>query len=385
MPSSPPVLSLRELNRATLARQGLLGGLPNGSVAATVRRVASLQAQHPDWPPLALHTRLRADRPSPNLTAARRRRSIVRASLMRLTVHVVAAEDFWPMSAVTLGFRWRQWRILYKQDPATSALGRRIMAAHGAVLSAMRQAPLAIHQIESLLAEQLPGVEIPPNRCLWRHFSGAVPLVHAPYDGEAYGRQRYLPAAEWLGAPEEGATDPERAARLVAERYLTAFGPASVDDLAAYVGRTEGVSRWRTAVGALGDRLAHFVDEDGRRLVDLADAPRPDPDTPAPPSLLARWDSLLLAYGTRDRRRLLPREHQSTVITPNADVLPTFLVDGVVAGTWLPRRDGDGTVRAEVRPFGRLAMADREALEAEAARLLPSLAAGAFSRNPGTD
>jgi hypothetical protein len=249
----------------------------------------------------------------------------------------------------------------------------------------MRLAPLAIHEVESIMAEQLSGVDIPPNRCLWRHFSGAVPLVHAPHDGERYGRQRYLPAVDWLGPPQPEATETEHAAQHVAARYLAAFGPASVEDLAAYVGRIGGLSRWRAVVTALDHRLVHFVDERGRRLVDLADAPRPDADTPAPPRLLARWDSLLLAYGTRDRGRVLAREHQSTVITRNADVLPTFLVDGMVAGTWLPRRDPDGSARAELRPFGRLAGPARDALEAEAQRLLPELAAGAFSRNPGTD
>jgi hypothetical protein len=171
----------------------------------------------------------------------------------------------------------------------------------------------------------------------------------------------------------------------VAGVYLAAFGPASVEDLVAYVGRADPITRWRAAVSGLGDRLVHFTDEDGRALVDLADAPRPDPATPAPPRLLARWDSLLLAYGTRDRRRLLPEEHQSTVITTNADVLPTFLVDGMVAGTWLPRRGDDGTVTAELRPFRRLAKGDRDALEAEAHRLLPTLAPDVFARYPGTD
>ncbi len=384
MPPSPPVLSLRQLNRATLARQGLLDGLPSGSTAALVHRVASLQAQHPDWPPLALHARLPPDRPLPRLTDARRRRTLVRASLMRLTVHIVAAEDFWPMSTVSLPFRWRQWRLMFKQDPATSALGRRISAAHGAVLAAMREAPRAIHEIEAILAEQLRGDDVLPNRGLWRHFSGAVPLIQAPHDGEAYGRQRYMPAADWLGPPPNDTADPDHAARHVAEVYLAAFGPASVEDLVAYVGRGDGITRWRRAVAALGERLVHLADEGGRHLVDLAGAPRPSLDTPAPPRLLARWDSLLLAYGTRDRRRVLPENRQSTVITKNADVLPTFLVDGMVAGTWLPRRARDGTVRAELRPFGRLTMADREALEAEAERLLPELAPGAFARYPGT-
>jgi hypothetical protein len=228
-------------------------------------------------------------------------------------------------------------------------------------------------------------VEIPPHRSLWRWFSGAVPLVLVPFDGEGYGRARYLPAAEWLGAPPPGGDDPDRAATHVAQRYLAAFGPASVDDYAAYVGRGKRLPRLRRGIEALGDRLVRFRDEAGRELLDLADAPRPAADTPAPPRLLARWDSLLLAYGTRHRTRVLPEAHQSTVITKNADVLPTFLVDGMVAGTWLPRRDPDGSPRVELRPFGRLRASDRAALEAEAERLLPVLRNGAFSRVAGTD
>lgn len=118
---------------------------------------------------------------------------------------------------------------------------------------------------------------------------------------------------------------------------------------------------------------------------DLPNAPRPDEDTPAPPRLLARWDSLLLAYGTAHRSRVLPPAHQATVITRNADVLPTFLVDGMVAGTWLPRRDRSGAPRLDLRPFGRLKADDRAALEREGRRLLPILGPGAFSRYPGSD
>ena len=82
---------------------------------------------------------------------------------------------------------------------------------------------------------------------------------------------------------------------------------------------------------------------------------------------------------------MLAPKHQATVITKNADVLPTFLVDGFVAGTWLPKQDGNGSPRLDLRPFGRLAARDREALEAEAARLLPLLGRSAYHRYPGTD
>jgi hypothetical protein len=380
-----PMLTLRQLNRATLARQGLLEPLARVPVARLIERIGSLQAQHPDWPPLALQSRLPAGAPLVDLSRARVRRSVVRASLMRMTVHVVSAADFWPMSTLTLPFRWEQWRVLYKRNPVSSPLGRRIRQAYPAALAALRERPLAIHEIESVLAAEVGRVTIPPNRCLWRHFSGGVALVQVPYPEETYGRARYAPAVDWLGDPDPTAANAENAADRLARRYLAAFGPASVEDLAAYVGRGKWLARWRQAIGGAAEDLVRFSDEAGRTLLDLPDAPRPDGDAPAPPRLLARWDSLLLAYGTAHRARVLPAAHQSTVITRNADVLPTFLVDGMVAGIWLPRRDREGAPRLELRPFGRLSAANRDALEAEGQRLLPILGRGAFSRYPGTD
>jgi hypothetical protein len=381
----PQTISLRQLNRATLARQGLLEPLPSAPIARQVERLGSLQAQHPDWPPLAFQSRLAPDAPIADLSRARARKSIVRATLMRTTVHIVSAADFWPMSTLTLAFRQDQWRILNKQDPSTSRLGRRMAASHAAVLAAMRERPLAIREIEAIMKSELPGVQIPPNRSLWRHITGFVPLVLVPFEEEAYGRARYVAAEQWLDRPSAADRDADHAVLQVAERYLAAFGPATVDDLAAYVGRGRHMARYRDAMRGLGDRLVSLLDSDGRTLVDLADAPRPQGDPYAPPRLLARWDSLLLAYGTKDRARFLPPQHQSTVITRNADVLPTFLVNGFVAGTWLPRTRRDGRPDIELRPFGRLRAADRTALEAEAHRLLPVLRRGAFSRYPGTD
>ena len=381
----PQTVTLRQLNRATLARQGLLEPLPRTSVARQVERLGSLQGQHPDWPPFALQARRAPSDSLVDLDRARARKSIVRATLLRLTVHVVSAADFWPMSTLTLPFRQDQWRILFKQDPTTSRLGRRFTATHASVEAAMRERPLAIREIEAIMESELSGVEIPPHRSLWRHVSGHIPMVLVPYPEEAYGRARYVAARHWLGAPSAADRDPDRAAAHVAERYLAAFGPATADDLAAYVGRGRNMGRYRNAIQALGERLVSLVDEDGRQLVDLATAPRPAEDAPSRPRLLARWDSLLLAYGTKDRARVLPPEHQATVITKNADVLPTFLVDGFVAGTWLPRTRRDGSPDIELRPFGRLRKADRAALETEAHRLLPVLSKGAFSRYPGTD
>ena len=379
----PQRLTLRQLNRATLARQGLLAPLSPGPVATLVRSLGALQAQHPDWPAFALATRLPVGS-SLDVPAARTKRHVVRASLMRMTVHLVAADDFWPMSQVTIGYRRDQFRAMYKLDPTASPLGRALTDGQATVLAAMRERALTIAEIEAVLRGGVGDLPVPPNRAAWRHFSGSMPLVLVPFEGEAYGRARYLPAADWIG-PAPADLDPSGAAVSLAERYIAAFGPASADDFAAFVGRGRRASQLRSAVEALGDRLLPFRDPSGRELLDLPDAPRPGEGEDAPPRLLSRWDSLLLAYGPRDRARILPPRHQASVITRNADVLPTFLLDGFVAGTWLPRRTASGEPYAELRPFGRISRADRGRLEEEASRLLPMLAEGAYARYPGTD
>lgn len=380
---APQNLTLRHLNRATLARQGLLRPLPVAPADQLVSALGALQAQHPDWPAFAVSTRVRAVVDA-DLAAARSDRRIVRAPLMRMTVHVVDRRDYWSASAVTIGYRRDQFRALFKADPDSSALGRALGAAHPSVLEAMAERPLTIAEIESIIHARVTRIQVPSNRAAWRHFSAAVPVVMVPFDGERTGRARYLPAAEWLG-PAPGGLDFEKAASHMAERYLAAFGPASSKDFAAWIGRGRGIGALRRALEGLGDRLVRFRDPGGREIFDLVDAPRPETSEDVEPRLLARWDSLLLGYSIGDRSRILPAEYQAAVITRNADVLPTFLVNGMVAGTWLPRHAADGSAFAELRPFRRLVRTDRRALEDEAARLLPSLGAGAYARYPGTD
>lgn len=378
-------LTARHLGRATLARQGLLEPFRAPDAAAIVDRVVSLQAQHPEWPPLAVASRA-ADARAADLGAALDRRTVVRSSLMRITIHVVTAADLWPMFAIMQPLRLTQWSLFTKADPVTSDLGRRLHAAHAAAIAALRERPRSSLEIDRLLnaeagldADHLtrPAWREPerrvPVRVAWRHFAATVPLVHVPHADEGYGRSLYALAGDWLGV-EPPEISEEAARAHVARRYLAAFGPASVEDLVAYVGRGRGgIGVWRAAVAALGDEVVTLQADDGRRLVDLADASRPDPDTPAPPRLLARWDSVLLSHEPKRRTRVIADEHRDRVFTKNADVRPSFLVDGMVAGTWsLERSDGAASVRLE--PFGRLPRATRDALVGEAERVLGLLA-----------
>ena len=145
-------------------------------------------------------------------------------------------------------------------------------------------------------------------------------------------------------------------------RYLGAFGPATPGDVAAW----SRLTGFREIVERLRPRLRPFRDERGRELYDLPDAPRPDPDTPAPPRFLPEYDNVLLSHA--DRTRLVSQDHRSWIFNTPAPVHGTVLHDGFMAGTWSIDRD-DGAVLT-IRPVVSLSKRATAALEAEGRRML---------------
>ena len=187
-------------------------------------------------------------------------------------------------------------------------------------------------------------------------------LVHVP-DGVpwAFGRRPMMIAADaWLA--DDGFAEEAAALEHLVRRYLGAFGPATAADISQWAGLS--TAALRPAIDAVAERRA--IDARGRVLLDVADAPLPDPGTPAPPRLLPMWDSTLLAF--EDRTRIVSDEDRARVIARNGDVAPTFLVDGRVAGLWWAVHEG-GRTHIELEPFRPLAAADRAALRTEGERL----------------
>jgi winged helix DNA-binding protein len=90
----------------------------------------------------------------------------------------------------------------------------------------------------------------------------------------------------------------------------------------------------REAVESL--ELRTLEADDGRELLDIADGPLPDPDTPAPPRFLPPYDNVIL--GHKDRARIAPDRDRLI----RAMDKPMLLVDGFLRGTW--RLDGDRLV-----------------------------------------
>ena len=345
------VLSVRDLNRATLARQMLLERAPGVSAAEAVGRLAGMQAQEPKHPFTGLWSRVEGFS-GDALLAALSGRDVVRATLMRSTLHLFGAADYVALR-------------LALQPPASVAL--RVLGARAegldpdAVVPATREllagTPLTFDAIRAALQERFPGVD---ERALGYAARTLVPLVMVPDPGARWGYPRICEFAlveEFLGRPLAAAA-PEA---LVA-RYLAAFGPASAADAQAW----SGIGGMKAVLDGMRDDLEVFADERGRELFDLPGAQRPGADAGAPVRYLPEFDNLVLAYD--DRTRIIADEHRPLVTTKNLRVKATFLVDGVVAGLWtlsVKRR----VATLELQPFGRLAKRVVEELTDEGAAL----------------
>jgi hypothetical protein len=383
-------LSLRALNRATLERQLLLRRAAMAAREA-VGHLAGLQAQAPLAPYVGLWTRL-ADFGHQELKDLLTERAVVRAHLMRNTVHLLTAEDF-------VSFR-----------PLFQPLMDRGLAGNfGRNLVGVDLAELQVTAAALLSREALTRVEIGRRLAVsWPEHDPAslayaathlLHLVQVPPRGlwGENGQAAWFLGAAWLDGLSVSPPDParpENAREQLVLRYLAAYGPASVHDIQAWSGLsrlrevTERLQHWagqhgagqhgagqhgagqhgagRHGSGQQGARLRTFTGPDGGQLLDLPDAPRPgpkDPDVPAPPRFLPEYDNLLLSYA--ERSRVIPHRRPVPLPPGNGATGGTLLVDGFWQANW---KIVKGTL--DIQPFIRLSAADMAAIAAEGERLL---------------
>jgi hypothetical protein len=339
------VLSTRELNRAVLARQLLLERSTAGP-ERVVEQVAGLQTQYAPSGYVGLWSRLAGFRRDV-LTQALLDGRIVQAWMMRCTIHMVAAGDYWPITEAVREARREWWR---RVSPLPAQFDMEVVAA--VVRGHLAEGPLKQAEIQArLVAEGYP-------REIWAGVQLWLDLVRVPPAG-TWG----TPRAHVYGLAEHTvphrSIEPEEAAELLAARYLAAFGPASAGDVASFCGWS--ITATRAVLARLG--LRRFRSETGAELVDVPDAPLPAADTPAPVRFLGQWDANLLVHVRR--AQILPEEYRQRIFARNIpQSVPTFLVDGQVAGTW---RHVDGAVRCE--PFRPLSASVGRELAEEAEQL----------------
>jgi hypothetical protein len=334
------VLSARELNRALLARQLLLKRA-RLSIPKALERIAGLQAQYAPSMYIGLWSRMEGFQRDA-LTRALERRSVIQATMMRATIHLVSRADFWPLLTAIRDERLKWWeRVHPASDP------REMRAAAMRLRRFLADGPHRRKEVEELLGRQAAlGI------------GAYVDLVRVPPSGTWEQRRAdlYALADDWLPSPR---VERDQAVDHLIRRYLAAFGPAAKKDIADWA--MLSVSDIDRGLGRI--QLRRFRDEAGKELLDLPRAPIPDRDTPAPPRFLPVWDATLLVHARRTG--ILPEEHRPLVFnvkTPHS--VNTFLVDGRVAGTW---RHEDGKINFE--RFESIPRSARRQLEDEAKRL----------------
>jgi hypothetical protein len=353
----------RGLNRTTLLRQSLLERA-TGNLAPAIGRLAGIQAQHAEASHVALWSRV-AGFESSKLERALQRRSLVKATTIRSTLHLVAAADYPAFDAASSVGRVEVWAATVRRA------GVDVVAIHRKLL-AYASEPRTVDELEAFVEKLAPGTRLAASapsgltRAAFRIVSAHGGLVHVPPSGfwGEHGAPRYVAARTWLKDAEPPSGD--EGLQLLIRRYLGAYGPASVADIGRWMGERKA-PRIRTGLDALGDAIRRDRAEDGRDLVDVADAPLASGDERAPARFLSRWDSVVIGYD--DRARILPPALAGAVIKKNADILATFLVNGQIGGTWTSETvKGRGILR--MTPLVSVPKVARNALEEEGALLV---------------
>lgn len=356
--AQPRTLTTRELNRALLARQGLLAR-KRISVARMIEQVGGLQTQEPRDAYISLWSRI-AGFDAVKLERAAERREVVRGSWMRCTIHTVSARDFRKFRTTldpVIARDASNWRAQYATfDTARVQRAVRELLAD--------DAPRSGREIATALLPQFPQADVDGlSNCARMR----VPVVMTPADANwGYKRPPGLAlAGRWLGELDDAVASGE-----LLVRGLAAIGPATTSDLRTW----SGLAGVKDALEPLLPELIELRDESGRTLYDLPRAPRPRAGAPAPVRFLGEFDNVFLSHD--DRSRIIDPGHAKAFqVSANGRRRYTFLVDGFVAGTWKPEVSSR-QIAINLQPFERLTREQRAETETEAKALAALLGPG---------
>jgi len=338
------LLSKRALNRSLLARQ-MLSARVKMPASEAIERLVGMQAQEPKDPYVGLWTRLEDFDPR-ELSELLEKRKAVRATMMRVTIHLMTTRDYLALRTLVQPIVQRQFTTrLVGLSPAD------IEEVGEWARTLLAKSPSGYTELRNKLAEHWPDRD---PESMARSVLSVLPLVQPTPRGlwTQGGRSMLTTSEAWLG--RSPSTKPS-IAKLVL-RYLAAFGPASVADMANW-SRLTGL---RAAFEKLRPKLRAYRDEDGRELLDVPDAPFPDPDVPVPVRFLPVYDNCVLGHSDRTR-----------IVAGNLWGIQrigwsSYLVDGFVRGTWKLERKGR---KATLLIDGRLSKKERADVAEEAESL----------------
>ena len=363
-PTSGEVLGPRALNRALLARQFLLRR-EKRSVLETIEHLVGMQAQVPGNPYIALWSRVDGFQPE-ELSHLIVERRAVRTTVMRTTLHLVSAGDCLTLRPLMQDV---MVRTLVNTAWARNIEGVETASLITAGRTLLEEQTRTRAELGARLRERWPDRDA--ASLAWA-VSYLVPVIQVPPRGlwGKSGQARLTTVESWLGRPQDADPSPDK----MVLHYLAAFGPSATADIRSWSGLT-GV---REIIERLRPRLVTFRDERGRELFDLPDAPRPDPETPAPPRFLPEYDNILLSHD--DRGRILRENQGLPMPAGRGGELGSLLVDGFLGGMWRINR-GRGKATLVVEAGGSWTKADQTAVAEEGARLLAFMGADVRDRD----
>ncbi len=347
------ILSLREINRATLARQLLLERSTMTAPSA-IERLVGMQAQLTSAPYVGLWTRLK-DFKRADLASAIELHQVVKATLMRATLHLVTAQDYQ---------RFRTAISPALEGAAESIAKNRIPIDKERVLKVARdfiaEKPRTFAEISAMLSAEMPDSDVGAMRYTVRTH---IPMVQVPVTtGWSYpGTPAFTLADSWLGQ----SIGPEDHTRELVLRYLAAFGPATIADVQTW--SFLKLADLKVIFESLKPELVIYRDEKKKELFDLPDALVPDADTPAPVRFLPEFDNILLSH--KLRTRVIADEHRKKVYLPGLRVAATILVDGFVGAVWKVEK-AKGAVTLLIKPLVPITKPVRDEISTEAEQLV---------------
>jgi Winged helix DNA-binding domain len=330
----------------------LLAGPPARDPVAVAGRLLAVQAQDPRGFRLAVRARTAGLTAADVDRALTEDRSLVVTWLNRGTLHLVRAEDYAWLHALTAPPHVaRAMRRLGEEGVDAADADRGVAAIERSLADA---GSLSREQLGERIARA--GVRTGGQALI--HLLALASLrglaVRGPVVG---GAQAYVLVRDWLGEP--AAVDRDAALAGLARRYLAGHGPASERDLARWAG--VGLRDARAGLAAIAPELRRRSDG----MFEPADS-APAAGLP-PPRLLGPFDPVLLGWTSR-KEVLGGRE---AAVVAGGILRPFALVGGRAAGTWaIPGG------RVELKPFERLRAADAAALDEEAADVERFLSAG---------
>src|ERR1700693_5897039 len=316
-------------------------------MVAIIERIGGLQTQYAPSGYIGLWSRMRNFRRD-SLTTALQQRQVIQGTLLRSTIHTVSASDYWLFLAAIRRTRRDWWQRVTRHQISEPDMESAVRALR----EQLAKGPRRGDEVKSILADRgLPSFAL-GGVAQW------LEMVRVPPSGTWEQRK-----ADLYGLAETWTRPTAHAESVgiehIIRRYLGAFGPASVREIADW----GGVPHAKLVPVLAQMSLRHFRDEKGKDLIDLPKAPLPDADTPAPVRFLPTWDATLLVHARRTQ--ILPERYRPLVFntrTPHS--VPTFLIDGAVAGTW--RVEGG---RVELKPFEPIPKSVRREVDEEAKRL----------------